>query len=1099
MEWHITQERYVRFVKGLALILICMSDIVQATAYTVTSTADDGTVGTLRQRIGLADSTFLDFNVPDSSTILLGSTINIGHNITIDATQDTSNNLQIQNPITGTIFDTNSILILFGKAVTGNVVTWGGGISTTNLLEFHQSATGTYAFGISGIGGNVEYSININQTLTLTGTSTYTGGTTITGGAGTVLVGATNALPTTGTVTLDNGTALTIGGGFSQTVGGLANGLVGTGTLNLNGTGFTLNSNADNSFAGLITGTSPFTKLGTGTLTLTNANTDTGLMTINNGALRLSTGGRWNGNVSLVGVPTATLVMNGGTVTGTITGDGTANSILSITGAFTPTVANNITNMGLISIANGGTLSLISNFVTAVNSTLTNAGTFTMGGFNLAMGSGSTFNSNSNFAPTGVISANAGTYTFNVGNNSTLTVNNPITGYNLLSIAAGSTVLLTNNLVNPAGSTITNAGTFTMGGFNLSMGNGSTFNSNSNFTTTGSILASAGNYTFNVGGGTLTVNSPISGYSNLNVNGGSTVVLNSAGSLSNGITLTGSTFTINGGTFSGNIVNGGGASILNVNTAFTAPGTVAVNTLNINNGGTFTPGSAVTVASILNVNAGGTLALTNNIGGSVNNAGTITHATNAVRTINGNFTQSGTLNILVESPLSYSQFNVTGNTILNGGAIQLNFAESNTVNFDGGEVLNVITSTGPMTANALPTVPSVSRFLAFRPRVSGNIFQLVAERVPLEIANTIPALDGIAAGLDGVVGDPDFDSVFNFIDQTTTQTEFEQLLEQLAPTGLNNLYVPTMGEASVLLRLDAMRNGNGMSLVQGKTGYSAGDMLEDQGSFGPIVFGNSTKQSSRGGLSGYNAFTGGFGIVADVPILKYYRVGIGASYAGSAVKQANNTGTNTTIGSTQGYAYGSATYGPLFLDAVLSAGINNYHGKKNITLLGQTATSAYTGFQYGAKFKTGFSIPWYQVELTPMGTLQYMNLNTSRYTEQGAGTLNQEVSSMHTNTIRAGFGGRIADRSQEEDFFPEIHALYIVDIRNPNVLITSRFIDGGGSFVSTGVLPPKSGVVVGGSITAMVTDNFMVNGSYDLEAKKSFRSHSATLKFKYLF
>lgn len=781
------------------------------------------------------------------------------------------------------------------------------------------------------------------------------------------------------------------------------------------------------------------------------------------------------------GLNNANVLLNSGTGAATISAnmtiDATAPTNLSVT--FTPATAD-----AMFNVTGGNTLTLI-------------------GENNIAAGNVSNWIGNLSMA-------SGATLVFNQTQSSTY-------GYNFLGagsvnylVTAGQTLTLTGASTYTGGSTITtgtvlvgaNNALPTIGGVNLS-NDTSLKISNSSLSTSGSISSNGGVYNLTLeNAGTLTVNNPISGYEELNVNNGCTLILNSGGSLSNGIVMDDGTVTINGGTLSGDITGG---DILNINTAFVAPGTVQVNTVNVNSGGTFTPGTALELGDVLNVNSGGTLLLTNNIqgfgfgGGSLNNAGTVTLAANATPTIQGNFTNSGTLNFLVTSPQQYNSLQVNGTTTINGGTLQVSVPSGSAISINGGEVFNVINSTGLLTVNQLPTVSTSSLFIDFIPRASGNTFQLVANRASYESVNTVPALDGVAGALDGLITDNDYNAVLSTIDEITDPNQYTQILEQLAPIGLNNVYVPTMGDASVLLRLDTMRNGNGISLAQGKTGYAAGDMLEDQGSYGPMVFANSTKQSSRGGLSGYNAFTGGFGILADLPILQYYRLGIGASYAGSAVKQSNNTGSNTTIGSTQGYVYGSATYGPLFLDAVLSAGSNNYHGKRNITLLGQTATSAYTGFQYGAKFKAGFTIPCYRVELTPLGTLQYMSLNTSRYTEQGAGILNQEVSSMRTNTIRAGFGGRIADRSQEEDFFPEIHALYIVDIRNPNVLITSRFVDGGGSFVSTGVLPPKSGVTLGGSITALVTDNFIVNGNYDLEAKTSFRSHSISFKFKYLF
>ncbi|HXH54861.1 MAG TPA: autotransporter outer membrane beta-barrel domain-containing protein, partial [Gammaproteobacteria bacterium] len=308
------------------------------------------------------------------------------------------------------------------------------------------------------------------------------------------------------------------------------------------------------------------------------------------------------------------------------------------------------------------------------------------------------------------------------------------------------------------------------------------------------------------------------------------------------------------------------------------------------------------------------------------------------------------------------------------------------------------------------------------------------------------------------------------------------------------------GSKEVFSRLDAVRTG-GVLARTGYigTGYAAGDVMEDQGSYGPIIFGNSTKQSSIEGLSGYKAITAGFGFLGDAPILDHFRAGLGASYANSVVRQSNNTGSHTTIGSAQGMAYGSATYGRLFLDAVLSAGINNYHAKRNVNFMGITATSRYTGFQCGAKIKTGFAIPFHQINISPIVAVQYMHLNVGQYIEKDAGTLNQHLSAMRTNTVRVNLGGKIAEKRLEGTFFPEFHTFYIVDVKNPQVTLTSRFLEGGGSFDSKTVVPPKHGVSLGASVTALISDSFTLSGGYDLEKKSSFKSHSASLKFKFLF
>ena len=124
--------------------------------------------------------------------------------------------------------------------------------------------------------------------MTLSGANTYTGATTIS--SGTLLVGAANAISSTSDVT-DNAT-LDLNG-FSDTIGALA----GSGTVTSSAAGaVTLTVGATNdsgTFSGVIqngSGVVALTKAGTGTETLSGANTYTGGTNINAGSLTISNG-----------------------------------------------------------------------------------------------------------------------------------------------------------------------------------------------------------------------------------------------------------------------------------------------------------------------------------------------------------------------------------------------------------------------------------------------------------------------------------------------------------------------------------------------------------------------------------------------------------------------------------------------------------------------------------------------------------------------------------------------------------------------------------------------------------------------------------------
>lgn len=594
------------------------------------------------------------------------------------------------------------------------------------------------------------------------------------------------------------------------------------------------------------------------------------------------------------------------------------------------------------------------------------------------------------------------------------------------------------------------------------------------------------------GTGMLTLSGQNTGNLQL-ANGVGGIKIPTSGAWNGPVTIGAATLEMNGGTVTQGITgNGANTSALEIT-------------------GAFTPSAAITDVGAINVRQGGALLLTQDTAGAVGsvvNAGTITHTANTPRAIVQDFTQTvnGTLNFGITSVTGtqYSQLQVGGQTTLNGGTLNVQLSPGAQVK--DGDVFDIIMS-GNIAGGILPTVPKPSLFFGFKPVITGNRLQLIATRSGCICMNTIRPLDGVANKMDDLSGNNNFKPVLDILMQQKSKQGYEEKLEQLAPPGLKNEHIAIAqiagAENQVLQRLDTLRAINTSGVLASanhiRTGYAAGDEMERARSYAPIVFGNSTKQSMMEGLSGYKAITTGFGLLTDMPILEHFRVGLGASYANSVVRQSNNTGSHTTIGSTQGMAYGSAHYGIFFLDTVLSAGINNYRGKRSITFLNQTATSHYTGSQYGTKMKTGVAIPFRRIEISPTAAVQYMHLNVGQYTEQGAGISNQQLSAVRTNTVRVSLGGKIADRNTETKIFPEFHAFYLIDVKNSQVTVTSRFVDGGGSFQSQSVMPPKRGVNLGASVTALISDDFTLSGGYDLEKKKAFSSHSVLLKFKFLF
>ncbi len=234
-----------------------------------------------------------------------------------------------------------------------------GAIAADNhaATDFDFNAAGLTAASL-GAAGNVTFSGNL--------TPHVTGGYRLGGSGGTLTMGNTNALTgantldvkgnvilaalndNTGVTTVNAGATLTLGAGITGQNGSVGGNITSSGAL-------VFNNSDSQSFGGIISGSSPLTKNGTGELTFTAPHTYTGTTAVNAGALVLAGGD----HTLAVNKP---LIVNGGTLSlgtnrqyagtlngtgGIITGTGgtlTTNGAGTFAGSFQGSV--NLVNVG---------------------------------------------------------------------------------------------------------------------------------------------------------------------------------------------------------------------------------------------------------------------------------------------------------------------------------------------------------------------------------------------------------------------------------------------------------------------------------------------------------------------------------------------------------------------------------------------------------------------------------------------------------------------------------------------------------------------------------------------------------------------------------
>ena len=276
----------------------------------------------------------------------------------------------------------------------GNATSLQGNILDNANVTFNQTSAGTYAGILSGTGSLLKVG---SSTLTLTGANTYIGGTTVSGG---ILQGTTTSLQgniqdnarvtfnqsTTGTYAgiisgtgslfkLGTGTVIlsganTYSGGTTVSAGVLQGDTTSLQRNIANSANVTFDQTTDGTYSGVMSGSGSLTKIGAGTLSISAANTYTGVTTIDAG--RLAVDGSLSSNV-LVG-PAGTLG-GSGTIGGGVTNQGTVadgNSIgtLTVGGDFTQAAGSAMD----VEIDNLGTTPGVNNDLVSVGGTTTLGG-----------------------------------------------------------------------------------------------------------------------------------------------------------------------------------------------------------------------------------------------------------------------------------------------------------------------------------------------------------------------------------------------------------------------------------------------------------------------------------------------------------------------------------------------------------------------------------------------------------------------------------------------------------------------------------------------------------------------------------------------------
>ncbi len=838
--------------------------------------------------------------------------------------------------------------------------TVGYGINTSNASTITLTGGGT-----SGITNNTSAgaSILVNVPLILAGditvsnTASATTGLLMSGnlsGAGNITITNSGTQPlqfsgvdsrTSGSITITAGT-FTVGNGISTSAMILGN-VANSGQLSF----FTAPTAALN-YTGIISGTAGFNLNGsnTATLTLSGANTYSGVTFVNNGTLADGIASAFSSNSQVQVSSGATLAVNHNETIGGLrdgAGAGTVNLGSGVTLTVNTTgvpgpLSGTITGAGGLVTGGAGTMTL-SGANTYDGGTVVSTGTLVVNNSSgSATGSGNvTVNSGATFQVGAIGVGTAGAISGNVIDNGTLSFGDTVTfgetisGSGVMVVSSGANVTLTGSSNNYAGFTNVN-GTLADGTLNPSFSPNSVMivNSaaghltvNTNETIAGLTNGGSGGPVSIVNGGTaLTINTStlnptpfagvISGLGNLALSGGGSLGLSAVNTYSGTTSITGTNtllFLTGTGTGTGVVTIGSGATLEFGNvTGGSSAGSVAGNivdngTLTLNLTGINTVGNTISGSGSLTKLGVSTITLT---GANTYANGTSITGTLFAANSSGSATGTGPITINVGGNLEIGTVGGSvgavsgGSTITDSGSLTFNLTGpssfGNTVSGAGGlgqygSGTLTLTGTGTKTYTGQTLINSGTITDAaagdFAP---GSVVSFNTGTLTANFAETV-------GGLTGAGGTVSLPNSTNLTVATTGAFTFGGTVTGAGGiiksgtgsetlSGTNNYSGGTAVNAGILFVSNATGSGTGsgaVTIASGATFQIGANGGSATGSAGSSIIDNGTFNFSLTTASTFANTISGTGILQDLNIGTLTFLSSGANtYSGSTVISA---------------------------------------------------------------------------------------------------------------------------------------------------------------------------------------------------------------------
>ena len=416
-----------------------------------------------------------------------------------------------------------------------------------------------------------------------------------------------------------------------------------------------------------------------------------------------------------------------------------------------------------------------------------------------------------------------------------------------------------------------------------------------------------------------------------------------------------------------------------------------------------------------------------------------------------------------------------------------------------GATVNVINNSPRYTFSGLPTT-------------LGNVDIILTSIQPLQNLVETPEAIVVAPILEepAPIGS-DLREIQDAIAGLTTKEEIDKSLAQLAP-GNTNLAAPWvtiqtarqfddlwMTQVEQIQRLCCDDNC-GPAMADKPLDLNACIDAEQKGVWWTKAFGSQAEQGNLDKRNGYETDAYGLMIAYDTPLNSHTRVGLGGGYARSSI-DGNNSWGSTDIDSYQVTGYMHHEPGPLFVQAAVTAGINQYETARQISIAGinRSAESDYSGQQYSGIVTLGTRYLVNETIITPTVSMRASHVRVDGYKEDVAGALNLSIDKQKYNFVQSTVGIKAERiiRAGNHTYAPEVHANWLHDFKSTTMEQDAAFATGS-SFNIQGIDQDRDLYNVGAGITFLSCnceeESWTVKGLYDYKWNNSeYSSHQVSL------